>query len=348
MKSVDKINIAIIGCGRIFRKHRDAIIGLGFQNNVTLLYEPNGTKLKEASSYFPNAKCMQEYAPTGFFEDNINLAVILTPHNNHFYLSKYFLEKGISVVCEKPIAQTPLEVAKLFNTASENNCRFYPVLQNRYNSAVQCAKELIKNGWIGQVLHMEARCLWARPQEYYDQAEWRGKDWDSVLYNQAIHHIDLLPYLTDAHYMGVKTAEQKTLCHKIDTSDFATMSGVLDLGEDKLAPTFKVTATTCCYQKNIEASVLILGTTGHIHLHGDACNKITFRCRSLPEKEMEEIMSNRSEEIEDVYGKGHRLMYEEIFKTWDNGKETELDKVPLEVYDAIHMAGKLCNSENKS
>lgn len=39
----------------------------------------------------------------GAREDKIDFIIIVTPNNSHFEIAKVFLEKGINVVCDKPL-----------------------------------------------------------------------------------------------------------------------------------------------------------------------------------------------------------------------------------------------------
>ncbi len=48
-------------------------------------------------------------------DDKIDFAVIVTPNNLHYEIAKSFLEKGINVVCDKPLTLTIEEAEELVN-----------------------------------------------------------------------------------------------------------------------------------------------------------------------------------------------------------------------------------------
>ena len=70
-------------------------------------------------------------------------------------------------------------------------------MQKQLNVPVQKLKEALSEGKFGKLVLGSVRVRWCRPQEYYDQDDWRGT-WamdGGVLANQASHHIDLLEWL---------------------------------------------------------------------------------------------------------------------------------------------------------
>ncbi len=53
----------------------------------------------------------------GAREDKIDFVIIVTPNNSHFEIARAFLEKGINVVCDKPLTLKVEEAEELTNLA---------------------------------------------------------------------------------------------------------------------------------------------------------------------------------------------------------------------------------------
>jgi len=125
-----------------------------------------------------------------------DVAHICTPHDQHADIVIDCLERGVNVLVEKPLAHTVEEAERMIAAAGRHpDLKVGVVLQNRYNLAVQAARDLIKSH---SARGGSATVLWHRDQSYYDAAPWRGqrrRSGGGVLINQAIHTLDLLEWL---------------------------------------------------------------------------------------------------------------------------------------------------------
>lgn len=110
--------------------------------------------------------------------DGIDLAVVATPNDSHYAIAKAFLERGISVVCEKPLTPTSQESADLVRIAAEHDAILaVPHCYSAY-PMVRHAARMVRDGDLGRILHVEAEHAsgWAiTPWELsgHKQASWR-------------------------------------------------------------------------------------------------------------------------------------------------------------------------------
>ncbi len=88
-------------------------------------------------------------------EDGIEVVTIATPPHLHFEIAKIFLAKGISVICEKPITKNLSEALELKKIVEKSKCLF--ALTHCYTGypMVREAKEMVKNGVIGQTRQIQ-------------------------------------------------------------------------------------------------------------------------------------------------------------------------------------------------
>lgn len=112
-------------------------------------------------------------------EDGINFVSIVTPNSSHFTIARAFLEKGINVVCDKPLTTSYDEAVQLQKLAEEKDLLFAVTYSYTGYPTVKQAKEMIKRGEIGEIRFVNAEY----PQEWLaepvendgtnKQASWR-------------------------------------------------------------------------------------------------------------------------------------------------------------------------------
>ena len=89
-------------------------------------------------------------------EDGIDFVSIVTPNFMHYENAKAFLEKGISVVCEKPLTFSIEQAEDLKRIAAENNCLFGVTYTYTGHVMAREAREIYKSGKIGEILTIAA------------------------------------------------------------------------------------------------------------------------------------------------------------------------------------------------
>ncbi len=111
-------------------------------------------------------------------EDGIEAVSIVTPNHVHFAAAKAFLERGIHVICDKPLTSN-LEDAKRLKAIAEQSSALF-ILTHNYTGypMVRHARELVQSGELGEirVVQMEYPQDWlAEPVEQTGakQAVWR-------------------------------------------------------------------------------------------------------------------------------------------------------------------------------
>jgi predicted dehydrogenase len=82
----------------------------------------------------------------------LDFVVVVTPNSAHFEIARTFLEHGFHVVCEKPVALSLEEAKTLRKTAAKERRLF--MITHAYTGypMVKQAKQMIKNGELGDIL----------------------------------------------------------------------------------------------------------------------------------------------------------------------------------------------------
>jgi predicted dehydrogenase len=150
--------------------------------------------------------------------DGIDFVCIVTPNNTHFPIAKIFLEKGIHVVCDKPLTINSHEAEELKNLAETNDLLFCVTYTYTGYPIVKHLREMIKNGDLGEIRMVNAEYPqdWlAAPLEKTGQKQsaWRtdpSQSGKSNCVGDIGSHIEnMVSYLT-----GLKIA---SLCARLDS-----------------------------------------------------------------------------------------------------------------------------------
>ena len=258
--------VGLIGCGRIAKVHADAIQQLsGFTLGAVCDIQ------KQARDSFAGRYHASPYASHGAMLDaeSLDLIAVATPNGTHHAIAKDCFEKGFHVLLEKPITITNADAEDLVRIADQRQRHFFAVKQVRYNPSIQILKRACDDGRLGRLFSASLVVRWTRPQEYFDQSDWRGtKRLDGgALLNQGIHYVDVMQWLMGDVAMVYGRTDR--LCHRIEIEDLA-----FGLMKFKSGAYGSVEFTINTYPRNLECSLTVLGERGSVKLSGAAMNEI--------------------------------------------------------------------------
>lgn len=87
--------------------------------------------------------------------EELDLVVNATPSHLHFQISMELLERGVNVLCEKPLAKTLDEVDQLIEKSKQTN-KILAVFQNaRYQPAFIQIRKIIDSGVLGRIIQID-------------------------------------------------------------------------------------------------------------------------------------------------------------------------------------------------
>ena len=191
-----KKRLAVIGCGKIFRKHYEAIRIQEKKRNIILVAvcDQNLNNLKKL-----NIKNLNKYSNIDKMieKENIDIVSILTPSGFHYENAIKCIKRVKILIIEKPITLKSSHAQKLLSLAKKYKTKIYVVLQNRFNEPIIELKKAIDKNLFGNIFLATVRLRWSRDKSYYSQAKWRGT-WKldgGVIANQSSHFIDLFIWL---------------------------------------------------------------------------------------------------------------------------------------------------------
>ena len=310
----NKLNVALIGCGRVAGHHARSILNIPEYFNLVAVCDISDTRCENLGKQF-FVDYYTNYNEMLISHPEIDAVSIMTPSGMHYEHSIDIITNYQKhIIIEKPMVMTIKQGNLLKKFAEQHNVLVFPVFQYRFNKSVQKIKSAEKNNELGEIFLATDRTRWCRPQNYYDRDPWRGtySHDGGALTNQGIHHLDLLRYL--AGEVRKVNSRMRTFGSDIEVEDTVVaniefISGALGLIE----------ITTAARPDDYESSISILGKKGLAIVGGWATNDlITFSPNPNEEK-------LNSEVFPDVYGFGHKNIYIGVYDAIVNKENPAVD-----------------------
>ena len=264
------IFFAIVGCGRIGRRHANHIIKFGKLVDVCDVdtHACNELANEYGATAYTNLTQMLE-AIAG----HVDVVAICSPNGIHAEQTIESFAYGMHVICEKPMALSVADCGEMINAAERANRRLFVVKQNRFNPSVEHLKSLIDSGKLGKIYSIQMNCFWNRNDHYFE-SDWKGTHAldGGILFTQFSHFLDLLYWMfgdvVDVQAMIANYSHPKIECEDAGVAMLRFANGALGA----------INFTINSFEKNMEGSLTVFGENGTIKIGGQYLNEIEYEC----------------------------------------------------------------------
>lgn len=194
---------AVIGVGSLGQHHA--------RNYAELAKEGFGEFVGVCDNNEVNAKTIAEKNACGYFTDwrdlldKVDAVSIVTPTETHCEIACAFLEKGVNVLVEKPIARTLEEADKMIETAEKSGAKLMVGHLERFNPAMVSLRPHVNNP-----LYFEIHRVSPFPN--------RSLDVDVVL-DVMIHDLDAIQWLVDSKVSEIRAVGIPVISDKVDAAN---------------------------------------------------------------------------------------------------------------------------------
>lgn len=202
MSAATKLKVGIVGLGAIgggvhvpILKGLDRVEVVGVCDTVKEKADKYGAELQTQAYY---------HVVDLFDESGLDAIIIAVPHYDHTAIAIEAFERGIHVLCEKPIA-VHVNDAKAIIAAYEKakakkpDLIFGIMFQERTLPFHRKLKEIVASGELGRLMRVTwVNTKWFRSQLYFDSGDWRATwagEGGGILTNQCPHNLDLYQWL---------------------------------------------------------------------------------------------------------------------------------------------------------
>ena len=190
------------------RELRVGVVGIGARCYLAALADssPVPARLVAAADTAPDAaERAERLLPEGvavvgdhrdLLECGLDAVVLTTPDDTHEELACFFLEAGIPVYLEKPLAITIESADRILATARRTGTRLYVGHNMRHMEVVRLLKSIIDSGRIGEVKAIWCRHFVGNGGDYYFR-DWHAerRHVTGLLLQKAAHDIDVMSWL---------------------------------------------------------------------------------------------------------------------------------------------------------
>ena len=346
-----KFRVGVVGVGYIGAVHIEQLRRLGY-TEVAALVEINDPKGKADALFVP--KSYSNYKEM-IDKENLDCIHICTSNESHYEIADYALDKGLHVVCEKPLSISSSEAEKLVKKAKEKglinavnyNYRYYPMayqMREMINAGELGDVYTVHGGYLQDWLYLDTDYNWRlEPELSGDSRAFSdiGTHWlDLVQFTTGLKATELLADFATFHKnrkkptkpietfsgMALRPEDYKTV--PINTEDYATVLFHFENG-----------ARGCCNISQVYAGrknqviLSIAGSKCSLHWDSENSNSLWVGRRETMNGDLVKepsILKPSTRKIS-AYPGGHvegfsesfKQNFEKIYKAIQAGKQTE-------------------------
>lgn len=196
------MQVALLGLGRMGRVHAQALAEHVPELDVVAVAEPNDELRNGAGRYFGGDVVVYESSTEALEHPGIEGCVIVTPTHTHPEVCREAIERGLHVLCEKPLSLDVGETEAVGRLAEAAGAILQIGFWRRFAPTWVEAKRLIDAGVIGRPVWVRSSQWDAQVGSLYlcDPATTGG-----LMVDLGVHDFDLVEWLTGERIQTVET-----------------------------------------------------------------------------------------------------------------------------------------------
>lgn len=153
MHELTTIRLALIGCGAVTEHYHLPLLIERQDVEVVHLVDRDPARTARLAEHFKHAACSADYQSIR----DIDAALVAVPHRLHAPVALELLDRGISVLVEKPMAMSTAECRAMIAAAHRNEAVLAVGMQKRFSRACRLIKQMIASGMLGKILDFDLR-----------------------------------------------------------------------------------------------------------------------------------------------------------------------------------------------
>jgi predicted dehydrogenase len=331
-----RLGVALLGAGFVGRVHLDAIRRLGYVD-VRGLSVSNPERATKAAAEFGIEKVVADYRVL-LDDPSVDAVDICTPNALHLPMASDALASGKHVICEKPLATSAQDAARLVSLARQKNLRNCTCYNLRYYPLVQHMRRMREDGDLGEILVVQG--TYSQDWLLYDTDwNWRidsrangpsramadiGSHWCDMAEHvtgqritalcadvQTFHKVRKRPTKSIETFAGKMLKPEDYIDAPIDTEDFGAV--IFRMGERTRG---SFTASQVSAGRKNRLSLEVYGTKGSVAWDGERPNELWIGSRNMPNQIIVKdpsLLKEQARPFAELPG-GHAEGYGDTFK----------------------------------
>lgn len=135
----------------------------------------------------------------------LSAAIVCMRNDRNASLCRKLLTHGVAVLSEKPVGISSTEIRTVVDCARDHGRPLGVIYPNRFHPATQKARDLIREGILGEITSCEGRLMTSQIR-FRDPGHWifsREKSGGGILSWLGCHFLDLFEYISGLHLESV-------------------------------------------------------------------------------------------------------------------------------------------------
>ena len=272
------IKVGLWGCGGISPSHRRAyqkleemgvdvkLVALcdinpeSFNKEVKINIQGDDAPLKKIEHCYTDADEM-------FENEELDMVDICLPAFLHKDAAIKALQRGVNVLCEKPMAMTTEECREMLEVEKKSKARLMIAQCVRFETVSDWLKCAIENKTYGEVISADFSRISALPAWRFTKGKEYTSRHDGVIFDMHLHDVDLVNYLFGEPDEVFATSSNKfTFCDSVSTIFKYKNKTVSIRGDWGYPQSYPFSAT---WQVNFENGCAVLDKDEKITLYTD-------------------------------------------------------------------------------
>jgi UDP-N-acetylglucosamine 3-dehydrogenase len=219
-----QLRVATIGCGSIAQELHLP----GYQKNrrarIVACTDPDPRRWKEVREQFGVQKFYRDYREM-LDREELDAVSVCSPNKFHCQQALAAIDKGLHVLCEKPMTLTNAESARVIAAAKKAGRVFMVGFTHRLLRGNMKAREIIRSGALGEPFMVRVRFAHGGPFPGWAKTDWfynRKLAGGGALLDMGIHAFDLVRFFLGD--VARVSASVKTIFKPIEVDDNAVVT----------------------------------------------------------------------------------------------------------------------------
>lgn len=187
---MNKVNIGIIGCGRIGKLHAENLVRNISRANVIAIADVFADKIKSWANELGIENIYSDYHDI-LNNDKIDAVLICSPTNTHSKITIEAAQAKKHIFCEKPIDYDIDKINEALTAVRKAGVKFQVGFNRRFDHNFSAVKEAVSDGKIGQVHIVKVTSRDPNPPSI-DYVKVSG----GIFLDMMIHDFDMMRYLS--------------------------------------------------------------------------------------------------------------------------------------------------------
>jgi predicted dehydrogenase len=190
-----RLRVGVVGTGGIARnRHIPGYVKLKDEVDVVAICDVSKDVVTRTASEFGIEKAYTDYREM-FDCEKLDAISVCTPNSFHAPISIAALERGIHVLCEKPLALCPEEAKNMIRAAEQAGKTLMTGFHYRFQAESQAAKRVIESGELGDIYMVRVQAIRRRGIPGWGVFTNRSLQGGGAMIDFGVHLLDLALWL---------------------------------------------------------------------------------------------------------------------------------------------------------